>query len=52
MVGRAHGINASNSYVFTDTIRYTDVGVYRYSVTIQFFDMSLSSVVNTNEVVI
>ena len=52
MVGKAHGINLQNKYVFTDPIRYTETGVFRYIVNMQFFNMSLSPSYTSNEVVI
>lgn len=52
LVGKCHGINVQNNYNFIDLIRPTDSGVYKYIVTIQFFDMTLSTDYNSNEVVI
>ena len=52
MIGKAHGINLQNKYTFIDPIRYTETGVFRYIVTMQFFDMSLSPSYTSNEVVI
>ena len=52
LIGRAHGINVQNAYSFIDPIRYTETGVFRYIITMQYTDMSLSSEYFTNEVVI
>lgn len=52
LIGRAHGINVQNAYSFIDPIRYTETGIFRYVITMQYTDMSLSSDYFTNEVVI
>ena len=52
LIGKAHGINVQNAYSFVDPIRYTDTGIFRYIITMQYTDMSLSPDYFTNEVVI
>jgi hypothetical protein len=52
LIGKAHGINVLNNYTFVDPIRPTDNGVYQYIITIQFFDMTISTDYSSNEVVI
>jgi len=52
VVGKAHGINVQNSYSFIDPMRYTERGVFRYIITMQYFDMTLSSDYTSNEVVL
>lgn len=52
LIGRAHGINTQNNYLFTDTVRYTDSGVFNYIITMQFFNLNLSPDYTSNEVVI
>lgn len=51
IIGKAHGINVQNSYSFLTPIRYTETGVFRYIITMQYFDMSLSPDYTSNEVV-
>ena len=51
IIGKAHGVNVQNSYTFFSPIRYTETGVFRYIITMQYFDMSLSADYTTNEVV-
>lgn len=52
LIGKAHGINVQNNYTFIDPIRPTDNGVYQYIITIQLFDMTISTDYSSNEVVI
>lgn len=52
LIGKAHGINTDNNFKFIDPLRPTDKGIYRYILTIQYFDMTLSANYNSNEVVI
>lgn len=52
LIGRAHGINTQNNYLFTDTVRYTDSGVFNYIITMQFFNLNISPDYTSNEVVI
>lgn len=52
LIGKAHGINAQNNYLFTDNTRYTDSGVFRYIITMQYFNLNLSQDYTSNEVVI
>lgn len=52
LIGKAHGINTQNNYLFTDSIRYTDSGVYNYIITMQYFNLNLSPDYTSNEVVI
>lgn len=51
IIGKAHGINVQNSYSFLTPIRYTETGVFRYIITMQYFDLSLSPDYTSNEVV-
>jgi hypothetical protein len=52
LIGKAHGINTQNNYLFTDTIRYTDSGVFKYIITMQYFNLNLGPDYTSNEVVI
>ena len=52
LIGKAHGINTQNNYLFTDSIRYTDSGVFRYIITMQYFNLNLGPDYTSNEVVI
>ena len=52
LVGRAHGVNTQNNFSFIDSIRYTESGVFKYILTMQYFDMSLSPDYYSNQVVI
>jgi hypothetical protein len=52
LIGKAHGINTQNNYLFTDMIRYTDTGVFKYIITMQYFNLNLSPDYDSNEVVI
>lgn len=52
LVGRAHGINVQNSFSYLDPIRYTETGIFRYIITMQYTDLSLSQDYVSNEVVI
>jgi hypothetical protein len=52
IVGKAHGINSINSFSYIDPIRYTETGIFRYIIIIQYFDMTLSQHYTSNEVVI
>lgn len=52
LIGKAHGINVQNAYSFIDPIRYTESGVFRYIITMQYTDLSISSDFYSNEVVI
>lgn len=52
VVGKAHGISVQNSFSFIDPMRYTERGVFRYIITMQYFDMTLSSDYTSNEVVL
>ena len=52
LIGKAHGINVLNNYLFTDAVRYTDSGVFRYIITMQYFNLNLSPDYTSNEVVI
>lgn len=52
LVGRAHGINVQNSFSYLDPIRYTESGIFRYIITMQYTDLSLSQDYVSNEVVI
>lgn len=52
VVGKAHGVNVQNSYSFIDPMRYTERGVFKYIITMQYFDMTLSSDYTSNEVVL
>jgi len=52
LIGKAHGINTQNNYLFSDDIRYTDTGVYKYIITMQYFNLNLSPDYDSNEVVI
>jgi len=52
LIGKAHGINVQNAYSFVDPVRYTETGIFRYIITMQYTDMSLSPDYFTNEVVI
>jgi hypothetical protein len=52
LIGKAHGINVQNAYSFIDPVRYTETGIFRYIITMQYTDMSLSPDYFTNEVVI
>jgi hypothetical protein len=52
LIGKAHGINTQNKYVFTDNVRYTDSGVYVYIVAMQFFNFNLSPNYTSNEVIL
>lgn len=52
IVGKAHGINSINSFSYIDPIRYTEAGIFRYLIIIQYFDMTLSQYYTSNEVVI
>lgn len=51
LIGKAHGINTQNNYLFTDNIRHTDSGVFRYIITMQYFNLNLSPDYTSNEVV-
>lgn len=52
LIGKAHGINTQNNYNFVDALRETDKGVYKYIITIQYVNMTLSADYTSNEVVI
>lgn len=52
LIGKAHGINTQNNYNFIDVLRETDKGIFKYIVTIQYFNMTLSADYYSNEVVI
>lgn len=52
LVGAAHGVNIQNNFTYVDPIRYTDTGVFRYILTMQYFNMHLSPDYPSNEVVI
>ena len=52
LIGKAHGINTQNNFLFTDTIRHTDSGVFNYIITMQYFNLNLSPDYTSNEVVI
>jgi hypothetical protein len=52
LIGKAHGINVQNNYTFVDMIRSTDTGVFRYVITIQYFNSDLGPDYASNEVVI
>lgn len=52
LIGKAHGINVRNSFTYVDPIRYTETGVYRYIITMQNTDLSLSEDFVSNEIVI
>ena len=52
IIGKAHGINPQNAFTYIDPIRYTETGVFRYIITIQYFNMTLGQDYISNEVVI
>lgn len=52
LIGKAHGINTQNNFLFTDNVRYTDTGVFKYIITMQYFNLNLSPDYDSNEVVI
>lgn len=52
LIGKAHGINVQNNYLFTDAVRYTESGVFRYIITMQYFNLNLGPDYTSNEVVI
>lgn len=52
IIGKAHGINPQNAFTYIDPVRYTETGVFRYIITIQYFNMMLSQDYISNEVVI
>lgn len=52
LIGKAHGINPQNSFLFTDSTRYTESGVFRYIIAMQYFNLNLSPDYISNEVVI
>ena len=52
LIGKAHGINTQNSYMFTDAIRPTDAGIFKYIIAMQYFNLNISPDYVSNEVVI
>jgi hypothetical protein len=52
IIGKAHGINSQNTFTYIDPVRYTEVGVFRYIITMQYFNMTFSQDYISNEVVI
>ncbi len=52
IIGKAHGINSQNTFTYIDPVRYTEVGVFRYIIIMQYFNMTFSQDYISNEVVI